>query len=119
VELGYHDPLCPVDHEGSARGHVRDHAQVDILDDGLKIFVLRIRAIKLQLGFQRNAVGKTAFDALLNGITGRIDEIIQELQDKIISGIGDREVLGENLIKPLADPVLRIGLQLEKILEGF
>ena len=117
MELRHDDPFRPVDDKGAAGGHVGDHAQVNILDDRFKIFVFGIGAVKLQLSFQGYAVGEAPFDALIHGVAGRIDKIIQEFEDEVITGIGNRKILGKYLVQALVDPVLRIGFQLEKILE--
>ena len=117
VQLGNHNTLCAVDHEGAAGGHVGNHAQIDILIDGLKIFVILVGARKSQLGLERNAVGKAAFDALGNAVPGRIDIVIEKFEDEIVSCVGDGEVFGENLVQPFVLPVVGVGFQLEEILE--
>jgi hypothetical protein len=117
VKLGNDDPFCTVNDEGSARGHIRDHPQIHILDDGLKIFVLRVGTIELQFGFERYAVGKSPFDAFLNGIPGRVDEIVLEFEHKIVPGVGYGEILIKYFVQSFPGSVLGIRFQLKEILE--
>lgn len=119
VQLRDHNTFRSIDDEGSFWSHVRDHPQVNILDDRFKVLVFGIRAVKLQLGLQRDTVGQPPLNAFIKGITWRIDKIIQELQYKIIPGICDGEILGKDLVQALTNPVLRIGFQLEKVPEGL
>jgi hypothetical protein len=79
--------------------------------------VLGIRAIKLQFSLQRNAVGQSALNTFFDGITGRIYEIIEKLQNEIIAGVGDRKVLTENLVQPFLSTVIGCGFQLEEVAE--
>ena len=58
VQLAHDHALGAVHHERAFGGHVGDLAQVYVLYNGLEILVLRIGAIKLQLGLQRNTVGE-------------------------------------------------------------
>jgi len=76
-----------------------------------------IVARKPQFGFQRNAIGKSTFDALLDAITGCVDVVVKKFESKVASCVGDGEVFGENLIKAFVLPVVGIGLQLEEILK--
>jgi hypothetical protein len=81
--------------------------------------MLGVRAVQFEFGFQRNAVSQPAFNAFLDAVPGRVNEIIQEFQHKVVPGIRDREILCEYFVKTLIDTILRVGLQLKKILEGF
>ena len=117
MQLGYHDTFGTVDHESASGRHVRDHAKIDILDDGLEILMFLIVARKPELGFQRNAVGESAFDALGDAVARCINIIVEKLECEIASCVGDREILSKDLVKALVFPVVRVGLQLEEILE--
>ncbi len=119
MQLGNNYTFGPVNDECSSRGHVRDHTQVHVLNDRLEILVLGIGTVQLQFGLERNTVGQPPFDTLFDGIARRIDEIIKEFEHEIVTCIGYREILGENLVQSFINPVLGICLQLEKILEGF
>jgi hypothetical protein len=98
-------------------GHVGDLAQVDVLHDGLEILVLWVGAVELQLGLQRHAVGQTALDALVDAVSGRIDEVIQELQHELVAGVRDGEILTEHLEKAFALAMFGEGLDLEEVLK--
>jgi hypothetical protein len=119
VELGYHHALRAIDHEGSLRCHVRNSSQVHILYDGFEILVLGIGAIELQLGLEGHAIGQTAINAFLDGIAGRIHEVIEELQNEVVAGIGDWKILAEHLIEAFLCTVVGCSFQLEEILEGL
>ena len=120
VQLRHHHALSAVDDECAARGHVRDHAQINLLHAGfLKALMFLVVAFKLQLGFQRNAVCQTSFEALVHGVAGKIDVIVHKLQDEAISCVGNREILGERPIQALILARFRIGVNLEELLERF
>ena len=79
--------------------------------------MLGIGAVQFELGFQWDTIGQAALDALFYAVTGRVDEIIQEFQYKVVPRIRNREILREYFVKTFIDTILRVGLQLEKILE--
>ena len=56
---------------------------------------------------------------LLNGVTGRVNVIVQEFQDEIVPGVGYREVLRENFIESFVLALFRWCVQLKEILERF
>ena len=117
MQLGDHNAFGSVDDESTARRHIRDHAEIHVLHDGLKIFVFLVVAGKLQLSLEGNAISESTFDALLDAVTGSVDVVVKKFESKIASCVGDGEVFGENLVKAFVFPVVRIGLQLEEILE--
>ncbi len=117
VKLRNHHAFCPVDHKGTARGHVGDGPQVHILYNGFKIFVFGIGTIQLEPGFQGNAVGKTALNTFLNGISGRIYEVIQEFQNKLVPGIGNWKVFHEGVVQTFIAPLVRLSFKLKEILK--
>ncbi len=117
VQLGYHHPFSTVDNEYASLGHVRDRPQVHILDHRIKIFVFRICAIKLQLGLQRNTVGQSPFDTLINGIPGWIDGKVEKLQHKIVPGICDGKILLEYPVQTFVFSVLGCGFHLKEIMK--
>ena len=117
VQLRDHDALSAIDDEGALRSHVGNHAQVHMLLEGLEIFVLRVFATQFHLGFQRHAVSQAALDALLDGIAGRIDVIIQEFEFEIVSRIGDGEILLEDFEQTFVQTVVGVGLDLEEVFE--
>ena len=119
VQLGHHDTLGAVDHEGASRGHVRDHAEIDILVNGLEVLVVVVGAGEAQLGLERHAEGEASFDALRDAVPGGINIVVEEFEDEIVSRVGDGEVLGENLVEAFVLPVVGIGLELEEVFEGL
>ena len=119
VELGHDDTLRAVDHERAGGRHVRDVPEIDVLDAGIKVLVLRVSTGKAELGLERDVVRQSALQALLDGILRGIDEIIDELQFVVVPRILNREDLLEYLVKALVLAVLRRSLQLEEVPEGL
>jgi hypothetical protein len=117
VQLGYHHAFGTVDHESAAGGHVGDIAQEYVLDDGLEIDVLLVVTAQAQFGFEGNGIGEPALHTLFDGIAGRIDEIVQELQYENVAGVRDRKVLLEHLEETLVVAFIGGGFQLEIVLE--
>lgn len=117
MQLGDHDTLGTVDYESAFGCHVGYHAQVNGLLDSLELFVLRVVAGEFQLGLQRDAVGETTLDALLDGVAGRVDEVVKKLKGEVVAGIRNGEVLPEDFEETLVKTVVRVGLNLEEILE--
>ena len=87
------------------------------MHDGLKVFVFLVVAGKLQLSLEGNAISESTFDALLNAVAGSVDVVVKKFESKVASCVGDGEVFGENLVEAFVLSVVRIGLQLEEILE--
>lgn len=117
MKLRYHDTLGTVDDESAFRGHVWYHAQIYRLLNGLELFVFGVVAGEFQFSLERDAVGEAAFDTFLDSVARRIDEIVQKLKCEIIAGIRDREVLFEDFEESFIETVVRVGLNLEKVLE--
>ena len=76
-----------------------------------------IRTIQLQFGLQRSSVSQPLLQTFVNGIAGRVDEIVQKFQNEIVPGVGDWEVLLENSIQAFVLSVFRRRTQLKKVLE--
>jgi hypothetical protein len=76
-----------------------------------------IVAGKLQLSLEGNAIGKSTFDALLDAVAGSVDVVVKKFESKIASCVGDGKILGKDLIEAFVFPIVRIGFQLEEILE--
>ena len=117
VKLGYDYPFRSVDDECAGRCHVRNIAEIHILDPCVEVLVLRISARKAEFCLQRNIVGKPSLKTLLDRILGRVDEIVDKLELVVVPRILDREYLLEHLEKTLVFSALRRCLQLEEILE--
>jgi len=106
-----------VDDERTPFGHIGNRTEIDVLNDDTEIFVLRIGAIELQLGLQGHAVRQTALQALLDRVTGRIDVVVDKLENEIVSGIRNWEILLKHLVEALVLTILGRGVHLEKISE--
>ena len=115
VQLRHDDALCTVDDERTPFGHIGNRTEIDVLNDDTEIFVLRIGAIELQLGLQGHAVRQTALQALLDRVTGRIDVVVDKLENEIVSGIRNWEILLKHLVEALVLAILGRGVHLEKI----
>jgi len=79
--------------------------------------VFGVGAVQFEFGLQGHAIGETAFDTLFDGIPGRVNEVIEELEYELVAGVRDREVLCEHLEKAFVLPVLGVGFELEELLE--
>ncbi|CDC97774.1 uncharacterized protein BN576_00509 [Alistipes sp. CAG:268] len=117
VQLGYDDTLRTVDDERTAFGHIGNRTEVHVLHDDAEILVLVVRTIELQLGFQRDAVRQTALEALLDRIARRVDIVVDKLQNEVVPGIRDGEILLKHLVQPLVLTIFGRGVHLEKIPE--
>ena len=117
VQLIDNHTLCAIHHKRPLRSHVGNGAQIHVLNDGLKILVLGVRAIQLQLRLQRHAVRQAALNAFLNAVAWGIDEVIEEFENELISGVCDGEVFTKHLEQSLRCAVFRVRFQLEKLLK--
>ena len=117
VQLRNNHPLCSIDYKGALGGHVRNQTQINLLFDGLKVLVLFVVARKTKLGFERNIVGQTPLNALLDAVTRWIHEVVEEFQDKVVAGIRYRKVLSKHPVQPVVLTMFRKGLQLKKVFE--
>ena len=117
MQLGYDDTLRTIDDERTAFCHIGNRTEVHVLNDDAEIFVLVVRAVKLELRLQRDAVRKAALEALLDRITRRVDIVVDELQNEIVPGIRNGEILLKHLVQPLALAVFGRGVHLEKVPE--
>jgi len=117
MELAHHDALGAVDDECALGRHVGDHTQVNIGYLGGEILMIGIGAIELELGLERHTVGQTAEQALLDGIARGIDEVVEKLQHIVVAGVGNGEVLGEDLVKSLLLAILGGGVDLQEVVE--
>ena len=79
--------------------------------------MVRIRAVEFHLGLQGYTIGQAALQTLFDGVSGRVDVIIQELQNEIVARIGNRKVLCEHLIKTVVLAFLGGSIQLKEILK--
>ena len=119
MQLTNDNTLGSVDDEGALWGHVRNLAKENVSYLGREILMIRISTVEFQLGLERHIVGQTAEQALLNRIAGRINVVIEKLQHVVVTGVGNREILGENFVKTLLLAILRRRIQLKEVVEGL
>ena len=112
MQLRNNNTLCTIDNKSTIIRHVWNGTQEHVLDKGTKIFMIGICTIKFHLRLQGHTIGQSTLQTFFNGISRRIDKVIQELENEIITRIGDREVLGEHLIQTVILAFLRWGFQL-------
>ena len=104
--------LSTVDDERSVAGHVWNRAQEHIARNSTEVLMVGVGAVQFHLCLQGYAVGQATLQALVDGVAGRVDEVVQELKNEIITRVGDREVLGEHLIQTVILAFLRRSIQL-------
>ena len=119
VELGNDDALRSVDDEGAGRRHVRDVAQIHVLDPRVEVFVLGIGAGKAEFRLQGDIVGEAPLKAFLDRILGRIDEVIDKAEFVVVPRVLDRENFLEYLEQTLVAAAFGRGLELEEVPEGL
>ena len=117
VQLRYYNTLSAIDNESTISGHVWDRTKENILNHCTEILMIRISAIQFQLSLQGYAICESALQTLINGVARRINIIIQELKNEIITCVGDREVLCEHLIQAVILAFLRRSVQLQEVFE--
>ena len=117
MQLGYDDTLRTIDDERTAFCHIGNRTEVHVLNDDTEILVLVVRAVKLELRLQRDTVRKAALEALLDRITRRVDIVVDELQNEIVPGIRNGEILLKHLVQPLVFTIFGCGVHLEKVPE--
>ena len=117
MQLRYNNTLGTINHEGTVGGHVRNRTKEDVLNHCAEILMIGIGAIEFQLSLQGYAIGQTTLQALIDGVTGRVNIVIQELKNKVVTRVGDREVLCEHLIQTVILAFLRRSVQLEEVFE--
>ena len=119
VQLRNDDAFGTVNDERTPFGHIGNRPEIDILNHDVEILVFGIGAGKFEFGFQRHAVGQTAFQTLLDGIARRVDIVVDELKNEIVPSVGNREILLKNLVQPLILTILGCRVHLEKVPERF
>ena len=117
MQLRHNYTLRTIDNKRTFGRHIRDWPQIHILNHGIKILVIRIGAIEFQFRLQRHTISQTATNTLFDGITRRVDIIIEELQHEVIARIRNREILGKYAIQPFVFSLLRWSIKLEEILK--
>ena len=119
VQLGHNHTLCTVDDKSTIGRHIRNRAQENVLDDGVKVLVVGVRTVKLELGLEGHAVSESSLQTFLNGIARRVDVVVEKLQHEVVTCVGNGEVLAEHLVQAIVLAKLWRGIQLQKILEAL
>ena len=81
--------------------------------------MFRVCTVEFEFRLERNAVSQTSVKAFFNRITGRIDEVVDELQHEVVACVRYWKYLLEHLEQTFATTVFSGGVELEEILEGF
>src|SRR6185295_18753725 len=95
MQLRNYDTFCPIDHECTSRGHVWDIAEKHVLDDSLEVYVLLVITAQAEFCLERNSIRQATLHTFFNGIAGRIDKIIEELEYKNVARISNRKILAK------------------------
>ncbi len=97
MQLRNHNSLSAIDDESTSFGHIGNSTEVDVLNDGIKILMLRVGAIEFQLSLQGNAECQSAFNTFFNCVAWGVDIIIEEFENKIISCVGNGKIFRKDL----------------------
>jgi hypothetical protein len=79
--------------------------------------MLCICTVELELRLERHTVGQTTLQTLLDRVAWLVDEVINKLQNEVVSGVCNWEILVEHLEQALILAILGCGVKLEKISE--
>ncbi len=66
VQLRYNHTLSTIYHKGAFLGHVRNRAQIHVLDLSVEILMIGVSTVKFELCFQRHAIGQTALQTFVD-----------------------------------------------------
>ena len=115
MELGDDHTLGTIDDKRTVGRHIGNRTQEYILDKSAKVLVIGIRTIKFHFGLQGHTIGKSPLQALSDGITRWVYEIIEKLKDEVVARVRDREVFREHLIKSIILTLLGRCVQLQEV----
>ncbi len=85
VQLRHDDALGTIDDERASLGHVGNITQEHFLLDGLELFVVGVVANQAEFRFERHRVGQAPVDRFVYRILGRLEEIVDELQNEVVA----------------------------------
>ena len=112
MKLANNHTFRAIDDEGTLIRHIGYGTKINILYHSGKILMVRIRAIEFQFCLERHTVCQSPFQAFCYAVLGRIDVVVQKLEDEIVARVCNREILGKHLIKTLVLAVLRWSVEL-------
>ncbi len=119
VQLTHNHTLRPVDDKRPFGSHIRYGPQENILNDGVKILVVRVSAVEFEFRFQRHRIGQTAFDTLVYAVVRMVNVIIQKLKDEIVARVRYREILAEHSEQAFLASLFWCGVNLKELTERF
>jgi hypothetical protein len=117
VKLRYNYTLSTIEDEGTTLSHIGDKTEVNILYNLVEILVLGVSTVELKLGLEWYTIRQTTLQTLFDSVSRLVDVIVDKLQNKVVSGVCDREVLVEHLVETLVLTILGCGVKLEEISE--
>ena len=79
--------------------------------------MIRVLARQLQFCLQRHTERKTSFQTFLNRISWSVDVIVQELQNEIVTGVFNGEILCKDLEESIVLTLLGRRVELQEISE--
>ena len=109
--------LSTIDHKRTAFGHVRNVSEEYFLLNGFKFFMIGVVTDQTQLRLQRHCVSQTAINGFVDGILRWFKEIIDELENEVLTRVGDGEVFSENFVKSFSGTVFYRCIQTKEITE--
>lgn len=119
MQLGHDDAFGTIDDERSLFGHVGDIAQEHFLFDRLEVFVVLVVAGEAQFGLEWYGEGQSTVDALIDVVLGRVDGIVDKLEDEIFARVGNGEVLCKYFEETLILSFLGRRFNLQEIFKGL
>ena len=119
VQLAHNHTFSTIDNERTLRGHIRDCPQEHVLNDGIKVLMVRVGAVQLELSLQGHCIGQTTLDTLVYAVVGMVNVIVKKLEDKIVARVSYRKILAEHLEQTFFASLFRGRVNLEKLTERF
>ena len=110
MKLRHNYTLGTINDKSSFICHVRNRTEEHILNHRIEILMIRVGTVELEFRFQRDTISKPTLYTIINGITRRINIIVQKLKNKIISCIGNGEVFSKYFIQSLVLTLLGRGV---------
>ena len=93
MQLADNDALGSVDNKGSAGGHVRNRPEVHVLYNRFEVLMLRVGTVQLQARLEGHREGESTLDALHFRVARGIHEVVEKLQNELVSAVRNRKVL--------------------------
>ena len=72
--------------------------------------MVRVGAIEFKFSFKGDTIRQTALQTLFDRVAGRVNIVIDEFQNEIVSGIGNGEILREHLVEAFVFTILGRGV---------